>query len=198
MTPPVEDISLETGAAILLLICCCCCCSMGCRFDPPWVGKTTVSPTAKIAVDDSIVIRDIDWDGEGIEEDDSFDAATLIQFFLFVFFIQFRIEPIVLSINIFICYAADVVRNCSKMDALCYRFTLCENIWCLENANNFSFSFFISSLCPRTSQKPFTFTIIYWCKQNEPPTMSNRIMNGIFFRCFFSHFDENNSMNLSH
>lgn len=78
MTPPVEDISLETDATMLLVNCCCCC--TDCRFDPPGVGKTTVSPTAKIAGDDSIVINDIDWDGEGIEEDDSFDAATLIIF----------------------------------------------------------------------------------------------------------------------
>lgn len=81
MTPPVDDISLETGTTIVSVICCCCCCwCTDCRLDPPCVGKTTVSPTAKIADDDSIVISDIDWDGEGIDEDDSFDAATLIYF----------------------------------------------------------------------------------------------------------------------
>lgn len=90
MTPPVDDISLETGAVTLLVICCCCCCCIGCRFDPSWVGKTTVSPTAKIAGDDSIVIRDIDWGGEGTDDDDSFDAATLIKLFIF----QFKIDKV--------------------------------------------------------------------------------------------------------
>lgn len=80
MTPPLELISLETGATIPALIWCCCWCKV-CIFDPPGVGRTTVSPTAKIVDDDSIVIRDIDWDGEGIEDDDSFDAATLKWFF---------------------------------------------------------------------------------------------------------------------
>lgn len=186
MTPPVEDISLETGATILLVICCCCWCT-DCKFDPPWVGKTTVSPTAKIADDDSIVISDIDWDGEGIEDDDSFDAATLIEFFLEIFLFQncflFCFFFLLSRIYKFICCAADVIRihYSSKMDALCYSEHYCETY---DIRNCFLFILEINSVTLHcTNIETIFLSIIYWCKQKRE-TISNGKMIGIFFRRF--------------
>lgn len=169
MTPPVDDISLETGAVTLLVICCCCCCCIGCRFDPSWVGKTTVSPTAKIAGDDSIVIRDIDWGGEGTDDDDSFDAATLIKLFIF----QFKIDKVFFFLSaLWYSYAMqlDGVRNGSKMDALCYRMNW--NIWRWEHEQNLPFEYLFRH-CQHRTQNIFKFRLFIDVNKNDDVAEKN-------------------------